>query len=621
MRTTKRVFFLAVFLTLCFFSVFAQYRAVHEIDSVMDLSPYYLPTYFTHTKFIEYEPLKYEPIDTGMTTTHLYDPFLRTENLYQNLGMVGHAHQSIIFDYQREMGFIYQMLPYPLNFRKQSDINYYKLQTTYANLAFTYGFPKELNLFAEFAKSIRGVTVSANMNASSIAGKIAEQNIRNLSGDIIIHYEIPSSIYGFRASYIINNLKHDEKGGMLDTVPYYGNNANTNFILWTPNAYSLITTHDFALQNYVNIKNKKDNYFGTFAYDFQLGQTNIEYKDILDRENPRYNTYNSDSATNDLTRVLNVKNSIQWSNFTPFQEINNKNYFFHIAGGLLYDYTQLKYTKNQFHSCYLFARTHIRLFKILDVNAQISYSFNGYTNNDAVSRLGISWAINREKEHIIGANANFYRNAPDYIIQHAASNHFQWDTLFPKQNVVQLKAYWNYKKYNASVSYYYLNKLVYLSEELRPMQNQNNGNMIQISTFIPFQYKNFGTTANLNLQYCTKDVVNVPLFAGKLSVFYIIELLKKRLKILVGTDLMYHTHYYADAYLPVLHQFYYQKSQQVGNFLFMDVNLTVKIERINFFFRAGNILAPVMKYRTYTTPNHPTAEYWLNLGITWKFYD
>ena len=203
---------------------------------------------------------------------------------------------------------------------------------------------------------------------------------------------------------------------------------------------------------------------------------------------------------------------------------------------------------------------------------------------------------------------------------HAVSNNFEWDNLFLKQDIVQFKAFWNYQKYNFSVSYYHLNNFVYLSETLRPVQNENSGNLIQFSTFIPFRHKNFGTTANLNVQYCTKDVVNVPLFAGKLSVFYIINLLKNRLKIQVGTDLMYTTTYYADAYLPALHKFYYQRSQPIGNFIFMDANVTVKIERINFFFRIGNILAPLMGYRNFTTPNYPVNDFSMSIGITWRFF-
>ena len=207
------------------------------------------------------------------------------------------------------------------------------------------------------------------------------------------------------------------------------------------------------------------------------------------------------------------------------------------------------------------------------------------------------------------------------MMQHWVSNNFIWDTLLKKQNILHLNAFWNYKKYNFSVNYYFLNKYVYLSEELHPMQNKNNGNLLQFSTFIPFRYKNFGTTANLNVQYCTKNIVHIPLFAGKLSVFYIIELFKKRLKIQVGSDLMYNTAYYADAYLPVLHKFYYQNSNKTGNFLFMDANVTFSIDRINFFFRVGNMLAPAMGYRNFTTPYFPVKEYLITLGINWRFFD
>jgi hypothetical protein len=225
-----------------------------------------------------------------------------------------------------------------------------------------------------------------------------------------------------------------------------------------------------------------------------------------------------------------------------------------------------------------------------------------------------------EKEHIIGFKAEYYQNAPEYMMQYMFVNNFRWINQFQKQNIVQLKAFWNYQKYNASVSYYYLNNWVYMSEELQPAQNENDGNLIQISTFIPYRYKNLGITTNLNIQYCTKDVINVPFFAGKLSVYYIIELLKKKLKIMVGADAMFNTLYYADGYLPVLQKFYYQKSVSAGNFVYLDANLTVSIERINFFFRAGNVLAAFLKQGNYTTPYY-ASDYLLNVGISWRFHD
>jgi len=590
----------------------------------MDLSPDYLPTYYAPIKTFDFEPLTYKPIDTGMVSSHLYDPLLKTDKIYQNLGIPGQAHQSIIFNYKNETGFVYQTLPYPLYFKKQSDMILYKPQTTYSKVGYTIGFPKENEVFAVFAKSMKRVTIAANINGAAYEGTFVHQTTRKICGDFLLHYEVPSSIFGVRAAYIVNFFNNFENGGVSDINSYQKRTAvsNKEYEVLTSNATSKITTHDFALQTYLNLINKKKKYFGTFTYDFQFTQTTLMYHDHFDTmKYPYHGTYYSEKVTNDSSRFITFKNALQWSNFSPNQEFKSKDYFFYIAGGVLHDYANIKYSDTTFNSFDVFARTHIRLFKLLDIKAKFTYSFYGYTKNEIAANAEIAFAINREKEHAIGGGANFYNNTPEYIMQHIATNNFLWDTLFAKQNILQIKAFWNFQKYNLSVSYYYLNKFVYLSEELRPVQNQNNGNMFQVSGFVPFRYKNFGTTANLNFQYCTKEVVRVPLFAGKLSVFYIFELLKKRLKIQVGTDLMFNTAYYADAYLPVLYRFHYQNSQKVGNFLFMDANLTVRIDRINFYFRIGNLLAPAMGYRNFTTPNYPLKEFMIHLGINWRFFD
>jgi len=623
MNTHLSRFLVAILLFANFMQSFAQYHTVHEIDSVMDLSPYYLPTYYSKMRSIEFEPLVFKPIDTSMITTHLFSPLLKPENICNDLGINGQAHKSLIFNYNVAMGFNYQNIPYPLYFKNQSDLIFHRLQTTYSKIAYTFGLPKENEFYAEFVKYIKGVTLDFNLYATDNKGTFVNQKSRNICGNFLLHYQTPSSIYGFKASGIVNHLNNAENGGLLDINSYQErlNTSNVDYPVNSPNATSTIMAFDFALHNYVNTINKNKRYFGTFSHDFQFRQTTLVYQDKFDTIYLNYGTYDSENVTNDSTRIVIFQNALQWSNFMPYQEMSNKNRFFHIAGGVLHDYANLKYSNKRFNSFYLFARTHIRFFKALNLTARISYSFSGYTQNDLTANAEISWTINSEKNHIVGFNANFYRNSPEYFMQHVRSNHFRWDTLFSKQNIVQLKLFWNYEKYIFSVSYYNINNFVYLTELFRPIQNNNIGNMIQVSTFLPFRFKNFGTTANLNLQYCTHDVIKVPLFAGKLSIFYIFEFLKKRLKIQIGTDVMYHTAYYADAYLPVLHTFYSQNSQHVGNFIFWDANVTFQIDRINFFFRIGNLLPPLMHYRNITTPNYPTKEYLISLGITWRFFD
>ena len=59
----------------------------------------------------------------------------------------------------------------------------------------------------------------------------------------------------------------------------------------------------------------------------------------------------------------------------------------------------------------------------------------------------------------------------------------------------------------------------------------------------------------------------------------------------------------------------------MGNYLYFDANLTMQVQRIAFFFRAGNIIAGAFGYDYCTTPNYPMQGLNFEVGITWKFYD
>lgn len=622
-RSGFKISIIFLFSFLMFQVAHSQEEKKYQIDSIMDLSPEYLPTYKAFATNIEFMPLQFLLIDTNLEQVNHYDPTMRTENIYQTLGTTGQAHKSLIYSYDRKMGVEYQVFPYPFYFKKQSDLEFYKMKSTYSNIAYAFGFPKESEFFATFAKSTKGVTIAANIFANFNEGAFVHQINRNLCGDFFLHYEIPSSIYGFRASYIINHLSNFENGGLLNPEDYMNKTAvnNAGYAVRSPNASTWITTQDLALQNYVNIINSNKKYFGTFSYDFQYQQDKTKYLDQHDTIYPYYGSFFSTEATNDSAKFFNVRNVLQWSNFKPYQEAKTKNYFFNIVGGIMHEYYGLTYVKRSSNSFTLFARTELRLFKEMDIFANFSYSFNGYIANDAIAKVGASWAINREKNHLIGIQAHFSRTAPEYVMTYRNSNHFQWDTTFAKQNITALKLFWTFKGYRASLNYYYIDNLVYLNHQYQPEQNIANGNFIQLSTYIPYRYKQFGVDANLNLQYCSKDVIKVPIFAGKISVFYIFQLLKKRLKIQVGVDGMYNTAFFADGYLPVTQQFYQQKTQKIGNFFYFDANITVRIERLAFYLRGGNLVGILQSNRSFSTPNYPLKNFGINIGITWRFHD
>lgn len=610
-----------------------------KIDSVMAFSPDYLPVGSTHLNPLIYTPLEFTPIDTHIYYIHLHDPLLRSENLYQNLGIMGQAHKSIRFDYDREIGFSYLALPYPLYFKQQKDLDYYDLKTSYTRLAYTYGISQENSIRATHAQSTHGVNFVFNIQGVGNTGYFTHQNTKNISVDMLIHYEIPSGIYGFRASYIFNRLKAEENGGLFNPLDFkeHLNKQLVGYNLNLYNAQSTINTHDVLFQQYVNLqsaKEKNDNkphYFGTLTHTFQYKNLKSKYFDTdLDSTFYRSTFYISPDTTNDSIHYHSIVNTLQWSSYKPFEKQSTKRYFLHFSGGIRHEYVETfpnrrrndtlinRYIGNTFT---LFANTEIRLFAIMDIGANLAYSFANYNKNDVNANLKIDFAINREKHHHLGLSANFYRNSPDYLYAHYHGNHQQWDTTWGKQSILKLSAYYQYQQYQLSFNYFMLDDYVVLDKDYHPTQLDKTASVLQLNLYVPFRYKGWGFDLNGCLQYSDNHYVPVPLFAGKFNLFYVFNLFQKKMNLQLGASCFYNTTFYADGYYPVLHQWYHQEFQQVGNYVYIDTYINMRVKRFCLFFRLGHAFAGLMGYDYFSTPNYPAQGRSYSVGINWRFYD
>ena len=290
--------------------------------------------------------------------------------------------------------------------------------------------------------------------------------------------------------------------------------------------------------------------------------------------------------------------------------------------GIMHEYINAKtpyYTGNTFT---LFGRAQARLFGALDLNARMAYSFGGYNKNDVEAAVGASWKIQQKWNHRLEASISLFRNSPDYIYTYYYGNHNVWyNQDWPKQNIVKINVLWTMLNYKIEFNYFMMHKIVRLNSDFQLSLYEKAANVVQLHLFAPVRVKGFGLDFNAYLQYSGSDAVNVPLFAFKASPYYIFNVLQGKLKIQIGCDLMYNTSYYADGYDPVLHQFYCQRKMKVGNYPYWDVNLSLKVKRITFFFRTGHVLSGIIGQYYFFTPDYPAMGRNFQLGINWKFYD
>jgi len=592
-------------------------------DSLNTLSPDYLPVYVAAIKSHHFYPLQFNAIDTQMVEVNHYSPSLMSDKIYQTLGIFGQAHQTMIFDFEKEMGFTYIKYPFPLNFKTQNDLHIYDLETSYTKIGYFYGLPSENALSLNFAQKVGAATVSLNVLANSNIGYFLHQATQGLVGDAQVFYESRNKKYGFRASYIINRTKNNENGGLSDLEEFQSHSLD-NITLYPVNSASGLMTvlvQDMGLQHYYNLQNKNGQYFGTITHNAQYQRYRSDYFDYIDTSRAFQTYFFESDTTFDTISCYKIINSIQWSNFSPLSKISKSNNFIRFAGGILHEYFEDRRTFYNFHSFTPFVRGNMKFLNFFELFGSFSYSFGGYIHHDAIANLKGEWSFSKKRNIKLGVHADFYRVSPDYVYAKFNSNHFKWDTLFKKQNIASLGAFITYQSYKASAKIFLLDNMVVFGTDYHPVQLEKFSRLVQISLYAPFRYKGFGLTTHIAVQNASSDSIQVPLLAGKANLFYIFDIFKKKLRLQLGVDVMYNTTYYADGYAPALYAFHFQDQHKIGNYWFVDANATIRISRIYFFARIGNFLSPFQQYRMYTTPAYPTKDFLLSIGINWRFHD
>ena len=597
----------------------------HTVDSTMAFSPDYMPVSYDYIEPYWIKPLKMKPVDTSMAQIHQYYLLLKNKNICQDLGIPGQAHQQLNFDFSRDPGFSMISLPYPLLWMTQKDVKFYDVKTSFTDLSFTYGIVDMYDFNAMHTQKFKGVTATFDMHAYSNQGYYLNQQLNNIRINLFLNYEEPSGVYGFTVSYIFNRLRTQENGGLTDTTLFMDKAAQTlsGYPVKSENGYSKIRSNDLLFQQHVNLLDKKKRYYGTITHSFQFKQMKTDYFDTrFDSTFYQPHIYWSADTTQDTVNCYSIINSIQWSNYRPVDTLPSSKYFFRVAGGLMHEYVLAKVPYYKGHTFTVFGRIHARLFRVMDLTGRVAYSFGGYNNNDMVAGVEANWLIQKKWNHRLGGGIILYRNSPDYIYDFYYGNHNFWfHNDWPKQNTVKLNVFWTMMNYRLEFNYFMLHNVVRLNADYELSFVEKRADVLQLHLFAPIRVKGFSMDINAYLQYSSSEAVNVPLFVFKASPYYIFNVMKGKLKIQLGCDLMYNTLYYADGYDPVLHQFYCQHDMKVGNYVYWDANLTFKIKRISFFFRAGHILSGLVGQFYFLTPDYPAMGRNFQVGINWKFYD
>jgi len=266
---------------------------------------------------------------------------------------------------------------------------------------------------------------------------------------------------------------------------------------------------------------------------------------------------------------------------------------------------------------------HLKLFKRLELQANAMITLNGYNAGDVTidGKATFNVSQRRRAKHGIVAKMAFYNYSPDYFFTYLMANNYRWRLDLDKQQTVVMGVAWEHKNYSIGLNYYTLNNYTLLNEHCQPEQIFNLVNVYQLAAYIPFHFKGFGFNSNIYAQYTDNKKIKIPIFATRQTVYYGFFVFKKAMYLQVGLDFLYNTAYYANAYNPVLQQFYLQNEKQIGNYPYLDVFLRAKLGRFQLQVKGTHLLEGLLGYNYYLVPHYPAKGRGFALGILWNFYD
>lgn len=229
--------------------------------------------------------------------------------------------------------------------------------------------------------------------------------------------------------------------------------------------------------------------------------------------------------------------------------------------------------------------------------------------------------------------------SPDMIFYHNEGV-YSWDIdNYNKIKLQRLAAEYNYKAPDSTIRHARLLSLnlklassllsdnVWFNDKMQPTQGDSTALLLQADFGAHLRLGWFNVRTHQMLQHSSNDnVVRLPLFASKNSIYADFNLFRNALRAQVGVDIRYHTKFYSDSWNPVLGLFYRQDEVQVGNYLIADLWLTIQVKRATIYARASHLNAPVeslagLQPNYFSMPHYPYENFTLYWGLIWRFFD
>lgn len=601
----------------------------------------------------------YNSNDLKKLDTSINDFFIHFPLPYSNyhLGNLGNATKSYLLKPLQNAG-------WDAGFHAYEDYNFTLEQTRFYETTRPYtefgyllgGKGEQLIEISHTQNKKKQFNFSFDYRFSNSPGNIKNQNANLNNMRITAHFQSKRKRYESFIVLLFNKAASSENGGLvnpalLDSLslnnPYeletrlgisgasFRNPFNTSIAtgsIYKNNTFLWKQTYDLGQKDsIIKDTNVIFLFYPRLRFQNEIKWQNMNF--LFEDKNPNKTNY---LQYFDVTLAPNsvVKYEDRWTVFTDefslisYPQKNNSNQFLQLGAGYAQIFAQfLDETHWNNYNLYSFAtyknKTRNQLW---DLNLSGKLFFNGYHSGDYEGRFALSRILNSGGKYVSFSFQNTNRTPSSNRL---GMTHFPIQSLqgIQKENIINTSGtVGNVKKgWKGEASYQLISNYQYFSNGNQPavydqvlsyLRAQIEYKM-KLSTHwnwyneVIFQAVNANAPIHLPLILTRQRVA----FEG---IFY------KNLNLSTGVELIYHTNYKPDAYMPFTGQFYLQDHYSYNNKPTTNAFLHFMIKRFKGYVRLENLntLLPSNKGGTsynFIAPYYPNTGMWFRVGIWWNF--
>jgi len=569
-----------------------------------------------------------------------YDPLDQRGRFSASSSNIGLAYKDLVFKPQLSDGFYTGMQSFDAYTFNNENTRYYRHLIPVTYLVYDNGPEKEQSFRVIHSHTIkRTVTIGVDFFLIHSPGHYINQKSDDKSVVFTGQYYTKNLRFGAIANYRHNKFVVRENGGIInDTI--FEDKIETDTRLFDVNlstAQNLVKESGVMANTYFYLSGKPEItdstkmrpptfHAGRIDYTFNYTKAIQIYSDedpLVDFYKP-FDPVLDSNETYDSLLINTFENRFSWSNLR-LAENPEKKYLL-----VVFSITNKKsnysdsLVKNKFNTWIPEASLIIRPYRLMDIHLAGKYTLGDFNNAGFELNGILNQRYNTKKGNEGNISFSFLTSSQQagYFFSHFTSNYFRWDTSFSNQ-IIQLADFSiRYKKLTAKAEYQFISDYVYLNQEAKPAQYKGSINLIRLSLVEEFRYKVWGFDAQLlYTMNSNKDLIRVPDFMARLSIYPTLSLFKNAAVFQPGIDILYNTAYFASAYMPALRMLYLQDEKKIGNYPYIDIFANLMIKRFRIFVKYEHLNDLWGANRYYMIPHYPAQGAALKFGLSWSFYD